>query len=265
MSAKNPIDEHFKEHLHDVEVQPSADLWSKMEPRLNERPSNRGWLIGIAASLTLAIAVSSYLYDTYQPMSTGNGGITIEPKDIEPIETPVLQPVEEKEVAPEEIHNNTTEVVPVQEIATESPKRRTPSSLNIMPSVVGQDAGESALRETALNTEAKSTGSETRTMADASNELGNRVRFDPNKYLMKSNPRDSEQPQTRTESSDATQAPNKVDLAEYAEEQIDNILSLKPVETPRKDQIRWPEVSINLSPIIQKFAPDQEDKTSTQP
>lgn len=264
MSANNPIDEHFKEHLHTVEVQPSADLWSKMEPRLNEKPSNRGWFIGIAASLTLAIAVSSYLYDTYQPVTPGNGTITIEPKDIEPVETPVLQPIEEED-APIDVQNEVEETAPVEQIAAETPQKRAPSSRNIMPSMVGQDAGQSALRETALNTEANPVGSQNRTMADASEEMSNRVRFDPNKYLARANPTATDEPRSTPEISDATETPSKVDLAEYAEEQIDNILSLKPVETPRKDQIRWPEVSINLSPIIQKFTPDQEDKSSTQP
>lgn len=256
MSKNNPIDQHFCEHLQDVDVQPDSDLWPKIKPRLDDRSGRRGWYYGIAASVALAIAVSSYIYDTYQPVEPSVLPITQDPtEEIKPAATPPAEEIQSPEV--EEETERPTEV---NHIAVQNKRREggtLPEAIDnrIMPEIIGQDAGASARRQTALNNEPGGEDN-TRTLADATPEFGVKVKIDPERYL-----------QTRAaaalETNPADSAGQKMALGDYAEQQFNNLINGKDIVTPRKGQIRWPEVSINLSPIIQKFTPDR-DHSSTQ-
>lgn len=264
MSANNPIDKHFRDHLSDVQVEPSANLWSKMEPRLEEKHSNKGWFIGIAASIAFAFAVSSFLFNSYnQSDIPAIQDITIEPEnEIETTPSTPL-PIDVKETETPE-STEYEEPIEIQSIATESRSKAAPTQ-SYMPTIVGRDGGESAMRTTALNSSSETLPTQTnRTFADASSEVNRRVRFDPNKYIQEEDNSELNATQDLAASSTPAATEEKIRLNEYAERQLENIISLKPLEAPKRDEIKWPEMSINISPLVEKFTPNR-DHSATQP
>lgn len=267
MKEQNPIDEYFREHLTDAEVKPSADLWAQMEPRLEDRKGGRkGWFIGIAASITMAFAITSWMYDTFQHDQPVDGISTDPVEEVDP-----MQPEE----TPTPIDTNreeNPEQVEVQSIANEAPRRESPS--NKSPRIIGHDAGQSARQQTALNNDG-----ENRTFAmnegEDSNENGAqnsaqneeatgsgynvKVKIDPYEYLAAQRAQRAQE----TEEPTTTEVPERVTLDVYAGRQLENIIEGKALEAPTKENVRWPQLSISLSPIIQKFSP-LLDNSNTQ-
>ncbi|KAB2813875.1 hypothetical protein [Phaeocystidibacter luteus] len=263
MSEKNPIDEHFKTHLANAKVEPSADLWSKMEPRLDDhKAGRRGWFIGVAASITLVFAVSSWLYDNYQnDGGLPDNGITIEKPEDNPnttpdavIDTPQFEDLQEETPGVNSIADDADKVQP-----SSSPRRETSRPTERIAQG-RQNESQEENRTLAMNTETSSgdvVENLDRQAQDASPKIGVEVKIDPYRYLKKAEPAQEDLAQADTET-------EKVALGDYAEQQFDNLIQGKSLEAPSKENIRWPEVSINLSPIIQKFTPDTDNSTTEQ-
>lgn len=274
MKEQNPIDQYFREQLQDAEVKPSADLWSKIEPRMEDRRANRrGWIIGIAASIAFAFTITAWMYDSYQIQPSG-GEIVTDPIPTNVVVPPVIDSVDEAENAP---LDSIEEEIDPSSIANETERVQTPSSR--MPRVVGHDAGQSARRQNALNSDG-----ENRTYAMAENQTSDsenlnsqsenrqsetvnsapakpdfQVKIDPYEYLAARNAQRASAETTPTE-----QENERMSLDQYALGQIDNLINGKELEAPKKENIRWPEMSINLSPIIQKFSPLLDNTTTQQ-
>lgn len=264
MSDKHPIDEHFKAHLTDQEVQPSRDLWADLEPRLQERPRKRGWFIGVAASVTIAFAVSTFIYDTYQPVD----GIqdlpvtTDEPSNEIPTNTtPSKETPAEEELTPS---NESVDFIAIDE--EESTPAESPIA-NRIPEVVGQDAGKSARRHTALNNDAE-TRVEPREFAEMTREemapaerpqVSTSVSIDPNRYRNKANRSAdvAEVTPSETPANEQTE-PEKMALGQYAGQQFNRLIHGEEMVLPKKEEIKWPSLQMNLGPLLQKFTPAQE-------
>ncbi|NVK28123.1 MAG: hypothetical protein HWE14_08765 [Flavobacteriia bacterium] len=268
MSNKNPIDEHFKTHLADAKVEPSADLWSKMEPRLDDhKAGRRGWFIGIAASITLVFAVSSWLYDNYQnDGGLPDNGITIEQPGDNPNTTPDAVIDSSRNIEP----RNEDTPVDVNTIAEEDQEEmqptRAPRRESTRPAqrIAQEQSNESQEenRTLAMNSETPNgdvVENLDRQAQDATPKIGVEVKIDPYRYLKRAEPAQGDIAQADTEPRE-----EKVALGDYAEQQFDNLISGKSLEAPRKENIRWPELSINLSPIIQKFTPETDNSTTEQ-
>ncbi len=263
MSDKNPIDEHFKQHLQDAEVKPSSDLWSKMEPRLNNERSNRkGWWIGIAASIAFAAAVSSWMYDTYQDPDVLPGD-TIGTEQPE-TETPTTPP--SKEINGLELRNlhdpqeDRTETIANEEedkgSRTEAPRTRS-NTVDARRTIADGEERPEQDERLATNTE----GSNTRSSTPEPQEVGVKVRINPRRYLAMAEPEEEQKPNTTAPKTQES-APERVEITEYAESQFNNLISGESLEAPKKDQIKWPALSLNLSPILQKFNPDNDNPST---
>lgn len=269
MKEQNPIDQYFREQLQDAEVKPSADLWSKMEPRMEDRrTSRRGWFIGIAASIAFAFTITAWMYDNYQ-IQPGNDGIVTDPTEI--VVPPVIDTDETKK---QDTTQELESAIDPSTIANETERQVAPSSRG--PRVVGHDAGQSARQQNALNsdgenrtyamnenqdTDGDNLNSQSTETQNSSTVESTRpdfeVKIDPYEYLAARN--------AERAAAQAQQEENeRVGLDQYALGQIDNLVSGKEFEAPKKENIRWPEMSINLSPIIQKFSPLLDNTTTQQ-
>ncbi len=264
MKEQNPIDEHFKQHLHDAEVKPSSDLWSKMEPRLNdEKDSRKGWWIGIAASLAFGLAVSSWLYDNYQEPSMGPElPIGTEQPSIESPSTPPSELNESIELtAPEYDESESTQSIADQENEPKGEIQAAPShSRNMADSNSAEERRTMAMNEPEQAESISSTPNTQSSDEDReevqAREIGVKVRINPSKYLAMAEAQPAEETATPL-------AQERVEITEYAEAQFNNLIAGEALEAPSKEGIKWPSLSVNLNPLIEKFTPET-DNSSTE-
>ncbi len=66
MSAKDPIEELFRDNQHGLDEKPRSSLWDKIEEKLDEKPivskKNNWWKYSIAAGLMVGLSLASYLF-----------------------------------------------------------------------------------------------------------------------------------------------------------------------------------------------------------
>lgn len=256
MSEKNPIDEHFRQHLADAEVQPNADLWDKVEQRLDDSKSKRkGWLIGIAASIALAFAITSLLYDQYSTPQQGTPTIVNEGQP----DTETTTPLDTEKVAPLQLDYETkvdpsTIAVEHNEVAPEAQNEPAPANTSAekLTPIANEESSNRvyAMADTSSpSTETEDQQQATAIAATPEPKIGVRVKFDPYRYLASAEPTSKGEETTPAPES----APAKKNIGEYAEEQLNNIIEGKELEAPVKSEIKWPALSINISPIMQKL------------
>ena len=93
---KHPVDHFFKDKLDNISVEPSADVWGKIEHHLEDKRKPWGWYLSIAASFTIILAIFSYLllkpnsskpvHQEYFEQIQDQNGYSIEsrPKSVQP-------------------------------------------------------------------------------------------------------------------------------------------------------------------------------------
>lgn len=58
---EHPVDQFFNDKLANISVEPSADVWSKIEHHLEDKRKPWGLYLSIAASFTVILAIFSYV------------------------------------------------------------------------------------------------------------------------------------------------------------------------------------------------------------
>lgn len=237
---KHDLDEHFRKELEGLEVTPSKNLWDKIEPRLDAPASNRSWYIGIAASITIAFAVTTFISTQYQDPQIEVYPITVEPAGTESI----LQ-----EIEPES--SVQTEEEPVQEeVAVEVPatthssskksnRRRTADNLPVLAQNNKRASAEEFTALGASKTTAESPMKQEKTKMKVKISVSN-----PSKYLKSS---EVQAPIVADASQDSSSVKEKIFT--YAGTQLRNLINGEPVEAPEAE---LPKVVIPLGGILKE-------------
>ena len=124
--SQHPVDNFFKAKLANVTIEPSADVWGKIEHHLEDKREPWGLYLSIAASFTIVLAIFSY--------------VLIKPQGSTPVEQQYFRDIEKQNN-----YTNSSRPKSVQ------PSGTVPGSENSIPVMAQEDSMQTIIKHTNLH------------------------------------------------------------------------------------------------------------------